>query len=402
MDSSEIPALRSVQPVARLYPLLSSLLGRTEEDFARRLASIESLVASGRSPFGAEDLEAILSWMPPNARRSTVKALRDGGWLSHDPEFGTTITPDGRLLYEVFAALYRRALAGDLAPSIAILELMNETGQDPRRILAAIRSRMAEILEEILRARAQRTVAYLREAKGMLEETLSLSEHLQDAIRAIVSRDLETHRLIKGVLVTFAHLAQANTQLEEDLLQVTRDFVRLPTSITSHQVVRALVGTAKERLSEVGQHAVQPFYAPHPVVNTDALIASAEIYLRRTRELPPLLEWREPEPQPAATFDPLLPTAALALIEDLVQVADSGGSARLEEIVPHSTPTESLYRNALLSLLNEARARRGIAGRIARIPLRVDVQNDGWPVPLGEGPLSALTPGQLNRKEGQT
>jgi hypothetical protein len=340
--------------------------------------------------------------MQPKARRSTVKSLRDGNWLSYDPEFGTTITPDGRLLYEVFAALYRRALAGDLAPGIAILELMNETGQDPRRILAAIRSRMAEILEEILRARAQRTLAYLRDAKGMLEETLSLSEHLQHALRAVGPRDLETHRLIKGVLVTFAHLAQANTQLEGDLLQVSRDFVRLPWSITSQQVVRTLVGTEKERLSEVGQHALQPFYAPHPVVNTDALISSAEAYLRRIHEPPPLLEWREPEPQPVATFDPLLPAAALDLIEDLVQIADSGGSAQLEEIVPHGTPTDSLYRNALLSLLNEARARRGIAGRMRRIPLRVDVQNDGWPVPLAKGPLAALTPGQLNRKEGQT
>jgi len=261
---------------------------------------------------------------------------------------------------------------------------------------------MAEILEDILCARAQRTFEYLREAKGMLEETLLLSEHLQDALRAVGFRDLETHRLIKRVLATFEHLAQANTQLEQDLLQISRDFVRLPTSITSHQVVRALVGTERERLSAVGRHALQPFYAPHPVVNTDALVASATAYLRSPHEPPPLLEWREPESQPTATFDPLPPAAALALIEDLLKVADSGGTVQLDEIVPHGSPTESLYRNALLSLLDEARARRGIAGRIRHIPLRVEVPNDGWPVPLTKGPLSALTRGQLSRKEGQT
>jgi hypothetical protein len=76
-------------------------------------------------------------------------------------------------------------------------------------------------------------------------------------------------------------------------------------------------------------------------------------------------------------------------------------AALLAEVVARGSRCESFLRLSLLTLVGDARAGEGFAGRLGALPLDVDAAGDGWPAPLAGRGLATLPLGDTSFSSGQ-
>jgi hypothetical protein len=184
-------------------------------------------------------------------------------------------------------------------------------------------------------------------------------------------------------------------ELHEAITEVGRQYLRLHAGMSVEQIVRALRGLSRSDLAAVGGAALRPVAKRPLLVNTDTFAAAAEAQMQRERPVPEPYEWAEPAPAPQGTERAELPEEVSQLLADLAQLAEERRAARLSEVIPAGCAATSFLRTSLLSLVGDRRAGEGVAGRLGALPLAVRVLGEGPPEPLENGPLSALSSGEV-------
>ena len=107
------------------------------------------------------------------------------------------------------------------------------------------------------------------------------------------------------------------------------------------------------------------------------------------------IAWEDPPEAPRVGGAVAVPAEVVALVADLAAVARAREAVPLAGLIPRRDAGESLLRASLLPLVGDGRAGEGIAGQLGAIAADVRPVGDGWPDPLEDGPLSALTPGAV-------
>jgi len=391
----DIPALAAVRDLESVYPLLHALVGPSSRDFFVRAAALESLVAAGRGAFSTEDLEETLSWLSPEKRDGVLRALRRSGWLAWDPATGTTITAAGHWAYDVLSFLHRRLRDGELKPTISGIEYALDIGLDPMRHLRSMRSRLVELREQMSAARASHSEVVLRRSVARLRETLDLSAQVRAVLDRVPARDPEARAVIRDVHELLSRLHHMGSDLQAAITEVGRQFLRLTAGLTVEQIVTALMSRSIEDLAEPGRDALLPAVAPPPLLTSEVVAAAAEQQFLRVREEPPPVRWEEPPRAPRGRKSISIPEEVEALLADLAGIEKDGRERRLEEVLPRDDSAVSFLRTSLLSLVGDPAGGEGIAGKLGAFGLDPETEGDGWPTPLADGPLAALTPGRI-------
>jgi hypothetical protein len=290
----QVDELRAVRNLESVYPLLHALLGRSPRDFFVRAACLQSLVADGRPAFAPRDLDEILYWLNPNARETTLRALRSSGWLEYIAGIGTVITDAGRWAYDVLSFLHKRLAEGELKPTVAGVEYALEIGVDPQRHLESLRSRLHLLRQEIETARASYSEVTLRRAAGKLDEALQLSGQIRAVLKRVSVIGAEGRRVAREIHDLLSYLHGAGSDLHAAITEVGRQFPRLTAGMTVEQIVRALMRRSREELASVGREALFPVLTPPPLLNTEVVGAAAEQQVLRERVKPEPIVWQEP------------------------------------------------------------------------------------------------------------
>lgn len=394
-----IDALRGARELEPVYPLLHGLVGRSPRDFLVRAAALEALITDGRPAFTARDLEEILYWLDAPAREATMKSLRANGWMEYDPGAGTTITDAGRWAYEILGFLHKRVRESELLPTVAGIEYALQIGVDPIRHLESLRSRLRALHQDILTARSSHSEVALKAAAGKLDEALALSK----TIRAVLDRVPRDHRSgrrsVRDIHDLLSILHGAGADLHAAVAEVGRQYLHLTAGMTVLQIARALMQRSRDDLAAVARAALLPVFSPPPLLNTEVVAASAEQQAGRERRIKEPVAWAEPPEPSQAGEGVLVPEEVTALLADLGEVARAETPVSLEAIVPRNTPGESFLRATLLPLAGDARAGEGVAGQLGALPLTIETEDEGWPRSITSGPVQAITPGTVRRRD---
>lgn len=399
LSRDEVEELARVQPLGAAYPLLHALVGRSRREFLLRAAALESLVGSELAWFSARDLEAALYWLDERGREAVLRALRQSGWLEHEPAAGTRVTEAGRWVHDVLSFLHRRVGEADLLPTVEGLRYAMEIGGlDPLHHLLSLRSRLAALREEIERARASHSEVVLRRTTEKVEEALSLSQRIRVLLDEVPVDNAPARRVCREVHDLLARLHGAGSELHEALTEVGRQYLRLTAGLTTEQIVEALMDLDPEDLAAAGREALQAVHTPFPLLTPEAVASAAEIHVLRDRPEAEEISWSEPEEAPRAAQAHDVPAHVARFVARLAEIAAKRAAEPLERLVPDGDPGVSFLRAGLLSLVGEGPAGEGIAGRLAALPLEVLVQGDGWPVELHDAPLRRLSPGSVEAR----
>ncbi len=395
LSAESVPALRSVRDLSAVYPLLHALVGSSPTDYLVRAAALESLVGFETGSFTARDLDECLYWLDPERRPAVLKALRRSGWLAWDSSQGTTITTEGRWVYDILSFLHRRLKENELLPTLAGVEYALEIGLDPIRHLRSMRSRLVALREQMYRARESHSEVVLRLSVDRLAETLDLSRQVRAVLERIPVENAASRAVARDIHDLLSLLHGMSADLQSAIAEVGRQFLRLTAGLTVEQIVRALMETEKKELARVGRESLLPVVPPPPLLTTEVLAAAAEQQFLREREEAEPVVWEEPPEAPRrAEASEILPEVA-AFLSDLAGIEEEGRTVPLAEMVPHGDEGESFLRASLLPLVGRGTGGEGIAGRLGALALVVDGEGDGWPEPIGEGPLRRLTPGRI-------
>ncbi len=397
----DIPGLAAVRDLEAVYPLLHALVGPSSRDFFVRSAVIESLVAAGRGTFSAEDIEEALYWLSPEKRDAMLRILRRSGWLLWDPAEGTTITAAGHWAYDVLSFLHRRLRDGELLPTISGIEYALDIGLDPMRHLRSMRSRLVELREQMNAARASHSEVVLRRSVARLRETLDLSAQVRAVLDRVPARDAEARAVIRDVHELLSRLHHMGSDLQAAITEVGRQLLRLTAGLTVEQIVTALMSCSLEELATPGRDALLPAVAPPPLLTTEVVAAAAEQQFLRVRETPPTVRWTEPPRAPREKTAARVPVEVEALLADLAQIATDGRPRPLGEIVPREDSAVSFLRASLLSLVGDPSGGEGVAGKLGALDIELELEEDGWPTPLPDGPLASLTPGSIRPRDDE-
>jgi hypothetical protein len=371
-------------------------------DFLVRAAALESLVADGRARFSSNDFAEILYWIDVPVRERTLGALRRSGWLRHEPSEGTALTTEGRWAYDVLSFLHRRLSESELLPTVAGVDYALEIGLDPLRHLQSMRAQLASLREELESARRTRSEVVLRDAAVRLRAALSLSEKIRHILDRVQTANDVARAVARDVhdLLSRLHLVAAD--LEKEITEVGRQYMRLTAGLTVEQIVRALMSCSLDELAAVGGAALLPVHVPPPLVTPEIVAGAAEWQFARERVEKEPVQWDEPPPITYEEQAMLVPSEVVELLSDLRSVAAGGTAVHLREFVPRIDPGSSFLRVTLLPLVDDVRAGDGVTGQLGATGVEVQTDGDGWPEDLQVSSLRRLTPGVvLPRRRSQ-
>jgi hypothetical protein len=390
-----IPELRDVRPLEGVYALLHALVGRSIRDFLVRAAALKALVECGRAWLSARDIDEVLGWLDEAARDSTLRVLRQSGWLSHHPETGTTLTDAGRWAYDVLAFLHKRLGESELLPTVAGIDYALEIGVDPIWHLQSLRARLVALREEIEAARASHSEVVLRRAAAKVDEAVQLSAQIRTVLDRVSPEHRAARPIVREIHDLLSRLHGGGADLHAAVTEVGRQYLHLTGGLTVEQIVRALMTMTRNELGEAGRDALLPALRPPPLLTPEVLAAAAEQQILRERVKPEAVVFIEP-PEPERGLETGgLPPEVEALLVDLATVAAGRRGVPLHEFVPRRDAGESFLRASLLPLIGDQRGGEGAAGQLGALSLYVRVDGDGSVEGLEGQPLSALTPGSL-------
>ncbi|HXH83964.1 MAG TPA: hypothetical protein VNN07_13700, partial [Candidatus Tectomicrobia bacterium] len=293
-----IEVLRGVRELEFVYPLLHALVGRSLREFFVRAAALEALVAAGRPAFSPAELGEALYWLDDDARETTVRALRQAGWLDYDPAQGTTITDAGRWAYDVLSFLHRRLQESELLPTIAGVTYALDIGVDPLRHLQSMRSRLVALHGEIEAARASHSEVVLRQAARKIDDALALAAQIRSVLDRVPLEHRSARRVVRDIHDLLSRLLGGSAELHGAITDVGRQYLHLTAGVTVEQIVRALMRESRDELARVGREALLPALAPPPLLTTDAVAHAAEVHVARERRRPETPVWEEPPEAP--------------------------------------------------------------------------------------------------------
>ncbi|WP_447976822.1 hypothetical protein [Candidatus Nitrospira bockiana] len=396
-----IDALREIKGLQTVYPLLHTLVGRSPRDFFVRAAALKAIVASGHAALSSRDLDDVLYWLDESSRNTTVRALRASGWLDFSPAIGTVLTDAGRWAYEIIAFLRKQLEESELRPTLEGVDYALRIGIDPIWHLESLRLRLQSLREEIESARASYSEVVLRRAAAKLDETLCLSQQIRSVLDRVSPSHHRARRVAREIHDLLSRLHGGSAELHGAITEVGRQYLRLTAGLTIEQIVQALMGKTQEDLAEIGREALFAVFVPRPLLTTDVVAAAAEQHVLRERRVPEPVIWEEPPEAERVTDAAFTPQEVLSLLDDLEGIVQSGRALPLSFLVPRGSAEESFLRASLLPLVGDHRAGEGIAGQLGSLPVEVESEGDGWPEPLEEVPLSALTPGWVRPQSGE-
>lgn len=392
----QIAGLTGVRELDQVYPLLHSLAGRSLSDFLVRAAALEAIVGADKAVFAASELDQILYWLEPAARESTLRVLRQSGWLEYEAGVGTTLTDAGRWAYDVLSFLHRRLRESELLPTIAGIQYALEIGADPIRLLLSMRSRLVAQRDEIEKARASYSEVVLRRAISNLDTALELSAQIRSVLERIPLDQRAARAIVRDIHDLLSQLHGSSSELHQAIVELGRQYLRLAAGLTVEQIVTALRRLPFDELAATGREALQPIVAAPPLLTTEVVAQAAEIHLLREHPLPAPLQWEEPAPAASVVGEPELPPEVAALLHDLGALAGEARKEALASFVPRDDSATSFLRASLLSLVGHRLSGEGVAGQLGAVPICIELQQEGWPSELeSENILTALTPGAL-------
>lgn len=390
-----IDVLREIRALEAVYPLLHTLVGRTPRDFLVRVAVLKSIIGSGHAALSSRELDHVLYWLDDPSRDATLRALRGSGWLDFDPATGTILTDAGRWAYDVIAFLHKHLEESELRPTVEGVDYALRIGIDPIWHLESLSSRLYALREEIESARASYSEVVLRRAAAKLDDTIRLSQLIRTVLNRVSPAHQAARRVVRTIHDLLSRLHGDSAELHGAITQVGRQYLQLAAGLTVEQIVQALMGKTQEELARVGREALLPIVVPPPLLTTDVVAAAAEQQaMRERRESRPMI-WEEPPEAEQVTDAAFTPQEVRSFLDDLEETARSGEALPLNRLVPRHDAGASFLRASLLPLVGNSRVGEGIAGQLGTLPLQVESEGDGWPEPLEEAPLSALTPGRV-------
>lgn len=394
----QIDALRSIRELDQVYPLLHSLAGRSLRDFFVRAAALEALVAAQSAVFSAADLDQTLYWLERGARESTLRVLRQSGWLQFEPGVGTTLTDTGRWAYDVLSFLHRRLREAELLPTVAGIHYALEIGADPIRLLLSMRSRLVAQRDELEAARASYSEVVLRKAISKLDAALELSTQIRAVLDRVPLDQRAARTIVRDIHDLLSQLHGNSSELHQAVVELGRQYLRLAAGLTVEQIVSALRRLSVEELGRIGRDALQPVLAAPPLLTTEVVAQAAEGHILRERPSPDPVRWEEPSLAPSVPGGADTPGEVVALLRDLADLAARMTPEALSAVVPREDKGTSFLRASLLALVGQGLSGEGVAGQLGVIPVTVETEQDGWPAELdggGTAGVTAVTPGHV-------
>jgi hypothetical protein len=395
----QIAALKDIRELEQVYPLLHSLTGRSIRDFLVRAAALEAIIGSKTAAFSAMDLDEALYWLETAARESTLRALRQNGWLEFEPGVGTTVTAPGRWVYDVLSFLHKHLRESELLPTLAGINYALDIGHDPIRLLQSMRSRLVSQRDEIETARASYSEVLLRKAITKLDASLDLSAQIRAVLDRIPLDQRAARAVVRDIHDLLSQLHGNSSELHQAVVELGRQYLQLSAGLTVEQIISALQRLTAEELGSVGKDALLRVIAAPPLLTTEVVAHAAETHIARERYAPEPVHWEEPEVATATMDRVATPMEVTALLIELGEVASRGTPERLAAVIPREDSATSFLRASLLALVGQGLTGEGIAGQLGAMDLTVETRDDGWPEELTDGPVagvSAVTPGVLH------
>jgi hypothetical protein len=400
LDPEEVPALRNVRELEGIYPLLHSLMGQSPADFFVRAAVLETLVSSGLATFPPPDMRRVLHWLSPPAMDTAVRSLSRAGWITFDHSAGWRVTDVGHWVNHILAFLHRQTSEGELRPWVEGLDYALSIGMDPLFPLQSLRSRLVGLVDAMERARASASVLVLKKAAAHIEEALSLSSKIREVLDQVPLNRAEALAIVREIHDHLSRLHGKSAQLHADIAEVGRQHLTLTGGLTTEEIVRALIAAPGGELAALGRRALLPTVTPPSLIGTEALAQAAEYHTLRERAPTEETRWNPPTDACRVSHSVDAPPEVLALLAELIEIAEISQERSLADFVPHGTPGESFLRASLLPLVGGRAGGEGVAGRLGSLRLEVFSHGDGWPERLTSGPLRGITPGVVRPREG--
>ena len=393
---NQVPSLLAARELEIAFPLLHALTHGNLRAFLVRVAVLEALVADGRSPLKPADIHEVLYWLKEPVRETTIRRLRQQGWLTYEPDAGYRITDHGRFAATVLSFLRGHVREGSLLPAVEGIDFMLRLGVDPVRQVMLLRAQLEDLRTQMEHALGSHSEIVLRGATSRLEQGLALSERIRAILNRVPLELIETRRIAHEVHELLSRLHGVGSDLHAAITEVGRQYLRLVGGLTTTDIVMALMKLPVAELAAAGGRALRPVVVPPMLLAPEVMAAEAEAYLVREREPPVDVNWTDPPPPENAETSADTPPEVSALLDDLDRLVDARRHEPLATIVPRGTAIESLLRASLTPLIGSEVGGEGVAGRLGALPLRVEIE-DG---PLvAAPPLAELSPGWIGPAE---
>lgn len=388
----QVPSLQAARELEIAFPLLHALTHGNLRAFLVRVAVIEAIVSDGRSPLRPNDLQEILYWLKEPVRDTTIRRLRQQGWLTFAADAGYRITDQGRFAATVLSFLRGHVRQGSLLPTVEGIDFMLRLGVDPVRQVVLLRAQLEDLRREMEHALGSHSEIVLRGAASRLDHGLSLSERIRGILSRVPLEMIEARRVAHEVHDLLSRLHGVGSDLHAAVTEVGRQYLRLVGGLTTTDVVTALMRLPVEELAAAAQGALRPVVVPPALLVPEVLAAEAEAYLQRQKEPPADVNWTEPPPPESAETADDMPLEVTSLLDDLDRLVASRRSEPLATFIARNSALESMLRASLTPLLGSEVQGEGVAGRLAAMLVRVDIEDGDL---VAAAPLQEMSPGRI-------
>lgn len=394
-DLSLVTGLEENRGLGTQWDLMRALVGQAPRDIIVNFTALRGIIANDRGTYSEAELRRVLDWLTEPEQTRVLNALR-GTWLRFTPGKGATITYEAQCLYELLSLLFRKSGADDIVSAMHLVEASEELGlNEPERLLEAFRTRLLKLADELQEAQESLSEVRLREIHRRLPQGVDLMRAARESVQsAAFSSARET--LVNDIFGAASQLALSGTDVIRQIQALERDHIPLPEGFAMRQITQALQAQDLEALARLGRACLLPSYTPALLLNPIAIAAAADLQLDRERTEPAKLDLTPPEEIPVQTEeDQRIPAEAESLLQELEALAAARRDVGLAEFVMRDDKATSGFRLALLALLGSDTG-KGLTGRMARIPLRLDIAEGDVEHPPS-GPWKTISKGSIRR-----
>jgi len=398
LPADTVPFLAAARQLDLIYPLLHALTRGSLSEFVARVASLEALIADGRSPLNPGELSEILYWFTDSAKEHVIRTLRESGWLIFEQASGYRISDAGHFVATMLAFLRARLREGDLLPTVEGIDYMIRLGVDPVRHLQLLRTRLEDLRSAMEVARNSHSEVILRGASERLQASLSLSKRIRLVLARVPLEMSESRRVAQEIHDLLSRLHGVGSDLHAAMTEVGRQYLRLVGGLTTSDIVATLMKIPITELASAAKTALRPLGRRPPFIIAELLGASAEAYLSRQLHGNEPVEWKEPPAAEVDTSDLIIPEEVTALLDDLDRLRTTEHAQPLSTFIPRRTAAESFLRASLLPLLDQHTGGDGVAGRLSAMNLDLVIESGNLVV--AAEPLSEISHGAIRGPQG--
>lgn len=393
-DLSLVPGLEENKGLQDQWDLLRALVGQSPRDLVVNFTALRAIISNDRGTYSDADLRRALEWLTEQEQNRVLSAMR-GTWLRFVPGKGTTVTYEAQCLYELLSLLFRRTSADDIATAMRLVEASEDLGlNEPERLLEAFRTRLLKLSDELKEAQESLSESRLREVHRKLPQGVDLMRAARESIQSSAFSTVR-EALVNEIFSAASQLALSGTDVIRQIQALERDHIPLPEGYAMRHVTDALRAQNLEDLASVGRQCLLATYTPSLMLNPVAVAAAADLQLDRERQEPAKLDLTPPEIPTQTEEEQRIPLDAERLLEELEALATRGEEPTLAQFVIRGDKTTTGFRLALLTLLGSDPG-KGITGRMAKIPLRLLVEEGELEHPT-TGPWKTISKGRLKR-----